>query len=325
MKIKKNILILILTGILLCCVVAGCVFFKPVLPSSRNQVKNTENTVSVTPDETVKEPEVSSEPLNIVLFGLSADYMGIDDNRCDTIMVCTIDDLAKEVRLTSILRDTKADIQGYEAQKINASYKYGGATLALDTINQNFDTDFSSYITINIDNFAKVADALGGVSIELTEDEASVINTEVNGSELVAGMQHLNGEQAIAYARIRSIDSDIQRTDRQRKMLSALYQSFVEASTLFKLTSGLEFMSNVETSLSYMDVLALIDKPLSEYTVITNYIPDNTFETDVYSTIDEHGEWVWIYDTHHAGIRLRELTGKINEKNTQNKVAYVER
>ncbi|MBQ6369640.1 MAG: LCP family protein [Parasporobacterium sp.] len=239
---------------------------------------------------------------NFVLFGLSGENSG-DDNRSDTIMIVTVDQDRKEIKLTSILRDTKAAIEGHEPQKINAAYKYGGADLALKTINQNFSLDLKEYVTVDFTTLEDVIDILGGIEIELTEDEVYFINSYAS-EPVTEGLNTLNGEQALLYSRIRKIDSDKIRAGRQQKVIREILAKLKGSNFLQWLQVLFKVLETSEISMSVLDIIKVISLPLSSYQIVNNVIPDIDYDTDLTTMIDEHGEWIWVYDLEAAGNRI---------------------
>ena len=242
---------------------------------------------------------------NFVLFGLSGENSG-DDNRSDTIMIVTVDQDRKEIKLTSILRDTKAAIEGHEPQKINAAYKYGGADLALKTINQNFSLDLKEYVTVDFTTLEDVIDILGGIEIELSEDEVYFINSYAS-EPVTEGLNTLNGEQALLYSRIRKIDSDKIRAGRQQKVIGEILAKLKGSNFLQWLQVLFKVLETSEISMSVLDIIKVISLPLSSYQIINNVIPDIDYDTDLTTMIDEHGEWIWVYDLEAAGNRIVDI------------------
>ncbi len=223
----------------------------------------------ITNKEVLKEPDLIEleyiEPkyskrndlVNIVIFGL--DGTNYEQIRSDSIIILTVDFMNKKIKLSSLMRDMYVAIEGYGNTKLNHAYSYGGAPLAIKTINQNFNTSIRDYISVNFTALEKIVDLLGGVYIGLNEEELK----EVNGSEDVelteAGEYLLNGEQALAYSRIRYVgNGDFERTERQRKVL---YKIFVKAKDmeikeLLDLAS--EILPLVETSMDKKTILNMV-------------------------------------------------------------------
>ena len=137
-----------------------------------------------------------------------------------------INEKNNDIRITSLARDTYVDIEGYGTEKLTHAYAYEGASLLISTIKNNFGIDVDKYIAVSFESFEKIIDILGGVEINVSEKEVSQING-VNNS----GIQTLNGSQALAYSRIRYIDSAYERDNRQRTVIEALYNKFANGSS----------------------------------------------------------------------------------------------
>ena len=246
---------------------------------------------------------------NFVVFGLSGENSG-DDGRSDTIIICTIDPEHKEIKLTSILRDTKASIEGHEPQKINAAHKIGGPELAIDTLNKNFGLTLEDYITVQFETLIDIVDILGGVEIELTQAEADFINeysVEYGFAPLTEGVQLLNGWQAVLYCRIRKIDSDKVRAGRQQLVIEKIFEKLNDKDYFTWFQIVLKVLETSVISMPLSNILDVISLPLSEYTLVKNIVPDSEYETELKTAIDEHGEWVWLYDLGKAGDRIVDI------------------
>ncbi|MCD7811835.1 MAG: LCP family protein [Ruminococcus sp.] len=157
-----------------------------------------------------------------------------DSGRSDTMMLLSVNSSSHTITLTSFLRDSYVSIPGYGEDKLNHAYAYGGADLLMDTIEQNFGVRIDDYVMVNFTSFAAIIDSVGGIDIEISDSEAEEINTilmaEVNelmgddvDSDLLdsGGSVHLNGKQALSYARIRYVgNADFERTERQREVIT---------------------------------------------------------------------------------------------------------
>lgn len=171
-----------------------------------------------------------SDLLNILLVGQDA-REGESGARSDSMILCTYNKATRKMTLTSFLRDLYVPISGYGSNRINAAYSFGGMPLLKKTISQNFDVYIDGSIEVDFTHFSGIIDQLGGVELELRQDEAEVINRQT-GSALSEGTQCLDGAQALTYARIRNldIDGDVSRTNRQRKVINALVDSLRDSS-----------------------------------------------------------------------------------------------
>lgn len=165
---------------------------------------------------------------NVLLIGADADRGG--SSRSDSIMIASVNKKTGKITVCSILRDTYVEIPGQSSSKINAAYSWGGANLLVQTIEQNFGIKIDDYAVVNFEMFTALIDGLGGIEIDVTEDEADYINNrhkygkEEKPEEVPSGENvHLTGYQALWYSRIRKLgNGDWDRTERQRKVISAI-------------------------------------------------------------------------------------------------------
>lgn len=249
---------------------------------------------------------------NIALFGVDA-RDDSDTGRSDAMMVVTVDMIHGDLKMTSLLRDSKVPIEGHGETKLNHAYAYGGPELAVKTINQNFDLDIREFVTVNFNQLADIVDAVGGVTIDITEAERGQINH--NMEEIApdhatvdgTGAVLLDGTQAVAYSRIRSIDSDNARTDRQQEVLNAVFVSVKTMNPLRFPKFVHDFSEVADTSISSLDVLKLVPILLRNPELETYTIPDVAFETDLWGGIDSSGMWCWHYDLEAAAARMRSI------------------
>jgi len=175
--------------------------------------------------------------------------------RADAMILCSLDTKNDTITLTSFLRDLYVEIPGYQANKMNAAYALGGIPLVKETILDNFGISVDACVEVDFSGFEEVIDLLGGVEMEITPAEAEHLN-QVYGWSLTTGTNHLDGEKALAYARIRKIDSDFSRTHRQRKILTSVLQN-CRGLGLIKLTKLIsQVLPLLTTDLSHTEILA---------------------------------------------------------------------
>lgn len=181
------------------------------------------------------EPMKEDGVINVLLIGNDSRLAG-DDGRSDAMILVSISDKTKTITMTSFLRDMYVEIPGHDGNRLNAAYAYGGAELLMETIEANFGIPIHRYALVNFQAFANLVDAVGGIDLELTNDEVNWINAylmeynQLEGKDLatdfldpsLSGNLHLNGPQALAFTRNRYIGTDFGRTERQRKVLSAV-------------------------------------------------------------------------------------------------------
>lgn len=189
-----------------------------------------------------------SNIVNILLIGQDK-AEGEDRARSDSMILCTFNKKTKQLTMTSFLRDLYVKIPGFGSNRINAAYTFGGMELLDRTIQENFGVAIDANVEVDFTQFAQIVDMLGGVEIELRPDEAAYI-THKTGIETYEGTQTLNGEQALAYSRIRKLDADgdFARTNRQRKVMSAMISTYKNAGlrTILDMVNAILPMVNTD-------------------------------------------------------------------------------
>ena len=176
-----------------------------------------------------------SEYRNIAIFGVDSRSNNLErGNRSDCIIIASLNNNTKEVKLISVYRDTFVQIEGHGLDKITHAYSFGSAPLAINTLNTNFDLNIKEFVTVNFDSVAEAVDALGGVNINITsQEELKYLNSYIGETAKVTGLsnakvastgnQTLNGVQAVAYSRIRyTAGGDYKRTERMRTVVEAM-------------------------------------------------------------------------------------------------------
>lgn len=217
--------------------------------------------------------------VNILLIG--ADYQGSDVGRSDTTILLTINTEAKSLTMTSFMRDMYVKIPGYAKNKLNAAYSLGGMTLIKKTLNENFGIYVDGVVEVDFKQFRNIIDLLGGVDIELTQKEADWVNKKA-GSSLSAGMQHLNGKEALWYARNRKDPTgDFMRTSRQRNLLNVLIETYKDASLttiIGMLDDVLPMLTTDMTKTQITNYVLVLFPLLTECEVVSQRIPaDNAY------------------------------------------------
>lgn len=193
--------------------------------------------------------------VNILLIGQDR-REGENRARSDSMILVTVNKKTKKIVLTSFLRDLYVQIPGYKSNRLNSSYAWGGMELLNDTLEHNFGIHVDGNVEVDFNQFSQIIDMLGGVEIELRSDEAKLINSEEGGS-LSSGLQNLKGNEALAYARIRKLDSDgdFSRTERQRKVIDGLLNK-VRDSSLFTLLGVVkDVLPMVTTDMTNSEIL----------------------------------------------------------------------
>lgn len=277
-----------------------------------------EETSSTQPGEDTAAPETTAAPNTQETGEVLGDMSGSEDifrvlligvdsrednirGRSDTMILFDINPNTKKIIMTSLLRDIYVDIPGHGSNRLNAAYAFGGAKLLTQTILNSFGIKVDKYVIINFWTVRDVVDALGGVNVDVTKEELEQINLMVGGQNKVldgirgddklpessVGNIQLNGIQALAYARIRKLDSDFGRTSRQREIILASINK-VKNLGIFEINSLLnQFLPQVTTNLTEKDILSLLAMAIKrkDYSIESMAIPvAGTWE---YVTIDK--------------------------------------
>lgn len=183
-----------------------------------------------------QQKELGEGYLNVALFGVDSREGDLGEGtRTDCLIVASLNKETKEIRMVSVYRDTLLDMSEGTLQKCNAAYSFGGPTQAINMLNMNLDLDIQKYVTVDFGIVAEVIDLLGGVEIDIQEEEVEYLNEyvaetgEVAGKEAKfvrrSGVQLLDGVQATTYARIRSTaGGDFTRTERQRLVIEKMVE-----------------------------------------------------------------------------------------------------
>ncbi len=223
---------------------------------------------------------------NILLVGVDA-RAGESNNetRSDTMMLLTIDNNNSQIKLSSFLRDTYIDIPNYKWAKLNAAQSHGGTQLLVDTLEYNYKVDIDNYMLVNFDMFITIIDSLGGINVAVTEKEAAYINSKDHMTpteaaafpeEISSGDSvHLTGAQALWYSRIRYLDSDFMRTQRQRKVISAIISKAKRTSpvTLIKTVNAIVPMVETDLTSDQMMKIGMGVINYIKYDIVQQQIP----------------------------------------------------
>lgn len=204
---------------------------------------------------------------NILLIGADSRQKTIESGRADAIIVCSIHRQTGQIKLTSLLRDLWVEMDdGHYRDRINTAFRYGGPELMMKTVNETLKLNITEYVAINFYGFCDVVDSIGGVEIELGPNEAAYINKgysadfgDVTGKKIPADAKSavLTGEQALGYARIRKIDSDMKRTERHRKLITAILNKVLTLGFEAQCQFVDQCLSCVATNISRAQILLI--------------------------------------------------------------------
>lgn len=251
-RVSKIVLIIIgiIIGVFLISI-GGVYIYGKHIYNKVEKVEVDKEEVGITEEVEEKLSPYNNSVINIALFGVDS-YDG-STGRSDSIIIATIDTIHKKLKLTSIMRDSYVNISGIGNDKINHAYAFGGPQLAIKTLNENFDLNIQDFVAVNFDSLPKIIDMLGGVTVDVTEEEVSHISG-INS----AGTYNLTGVQALAYSRIRyATGGDYVRTERQRTILTKMYEKILSINPTQYTSLLNEGLSMLQTSLDYSKILEL--------------------------------------------------------------------
>lgn len=276
-KSKLKILLKIfLVIIIICAILLGTAYWYLT-----NKMGKTQK-VSINEEELGISQETSSQLSkyrNIAIFGVDSrsDDYGIG-NRSDCIIIASINNTTGEIKLISVYRDTYVDIKGHGLDKITHAYSYGEAPLAINTLNKNLDLNIKEFVTVNFDAVAKAVDQLGGITINIeNQEELKALNDNINETAKVTGKsnakvnstgnQKLNGVQAVSYSRVRyTAGGDYKRTERMRTVIEVMLTK-LKTKSIGELNSFADnILPSVYTNISAGDIISMIPS-LSKFNV----------------------------------------------------------
>lgn len=219
-----------------------------------------------------------AEEMNVLLIGLDTEE---SPGRSDTMLLARIQPEEGKVQLVSFLRDLYVPIPGHGSTRLNAAYYYGGETLLRQTLQENFGVPIHRSVTVRFSTLKWLVDEVGGITVDLSDDERQHMNkllraggnSEMQLSE--SGSQVLNGPQALAYSRIRKLDSDFQRTRRQQTVLMALLPPMSQKSVFALTRLAIALMGQVDTDMTLADLAAFAPllSQLDSLTIDTAQVP----------------------------------------------------
>lgn len=207
---------------------------------------------------TESELVTSSSVKNVLLIGCDA-RGDVEGNRSDTMILLSIDTKNRKLKLTSFLRDSYVYIpeKGF-SNKLNSSFSYGGQKCLMDTLEYNFGVNIDNYVMVNFNAFRQLVNLLGGITVDgVTEREAKYMREEVKIPSVKAGKNKMDGKTALWYCRIRYIDNDFRRTERQRKVISAIIDKVIKTDIFTLMNICKEVLPNVSTDIKTTELLGL--------------------------------------------------------------------
>ena len=266
----------------------------------------------------------SKDVINILLIGLDA-----SDSNSDAIIIASLNKKTEKIYLTSVFRDSYTYIStssGDRYAKINACYANGGAAKLIETIQNNFKIKIDYYVSVNFDSFSAIVDSLGGIRLDVQEYEAAAVRSEIRGACPSGEDVLLNGEQALAFCRIRKCDADadVSRTRRQRQFINALINEAqnISISQISPLLNSV--IKYIKTDCSVTDIISLGTQALTNkwynYEIVSAAVPSEDHRMDYRGYA-----WVWIVDYPAAAKALQEtIYGSSNIDLKEDRVSAID-
>ena len=217
---RRALVVLLIVMIILMAVVLACLLYASHLLGMINYSDDAYDADQAYMEDAGLDVMRDKDVINILLVGQDA-RPGETQTRADAMILCSYHKGRKEITLTSFMRDMYVEIPGYSSHKMNSAHAWGGMKLVEHTLAVNFGIVVDGTFSVDFASFEKVIDEIGGVDIALTAAEARYLNPD----RYSEGINHLDGADALTYARIRSIgNSDFDRTGRQQKVLDAIVE-----------------------------------------------------------------------------------------------------
>ena len=261
MKKRKGIKYIFISIFIILLIILGVSYI-----SVRNKIykgeKITFDSPSLNQVEDYKINSNKDEIINILLVGTDKRQPN-EVSRADSIIIATIDKKHNKMKFSSILRDTNVNIKGHGEDKINAAYAYGGIGRLTDTIYKNLGIKLNNYVVIDFLGFEKLVDTLGGLEIDVKSYEIKEMNkfigevNEIKSPKIEkAGLQILDGQQVLAYTRIRKVGNGVfERTERQRRVMTLIANKLKEMSVFKYPTIVSSLMEGIETNIEPINLI----------------------------------------------------------------------
>ena len=262
---------------------------------------------------------------NIALLGIDS-RQDNTSGRSDAVLILSIDKKHDKIKLISVARDSYVQIDGHGQDKLTHAYAFGKSTLLVKTLNKNFGLEITDYVTVNFFEFSRIIDYIGGVKINVNQREKDHLNSYIipklrkqTGLQCdfisTTGEQVLTGTQALCYARIRKIDGDIERGNRQKEVLMAMFKK-VRSMSVTKMPKVVEMiLSECQTSLSTNDIMSMGLWAVAENPDMENISIPNDNVGGRGQTI--RGVWYYVYDIEKAKTEMENF---ILEKESETKI-----
>lgn len=268
---------------------------RKVAPQNPEEIQKDDHLIKIE-EEVLKNPiPYDKDVTNILLLGIDSRDNDKVDERSDAMMILTVNKSQKKLKLTSLQRDMLVPMPGKDMMdKLNHANVYGGPEYALKTVEGILRLKLDRYVIVNMKGMEDIVDIVGGVTLDITEDEMPFINANIgetnkvfsdtpNAAEITqTGKQEVNGRQAVAYARNRStIGGDYDRMRYQRDVIQAILDKFLELNIADKLKTMNEGLQYITTNLTENEMLGMLQSvlPIMDKEIETLQIPIEGYHT----------------------------------------------
>jgi LCP family protein required for cell wall assembly len=346
-KKTRNIVILVIEVMVLA-IMLGVLWFVTKATDEDTGIQRVEiPEEEIEVNEGVEENENLETYRTIALFGLDSTIGELIKNtRSDTIMIASLNDETKEVRIMSVYRDTYLNLSNDTYNKCNSAYAKGGAKQAINMLNMNLDLAITDFVAVGFKGVKDAVDAVGGIYIDISAAELEHINNyQISIAEnlkttytpiTTTGYQKVDGLQATAYCRIRHSDNDFKRTERQREVLTAVLEEAkkLEIATLTKIVKNVvgDFYTSIDIEeivdlVSDLSSYTLVDAggfPMNEYLVTGSLgqgVGDSVVCTDLEAAVSELHKIFFDEEDYEPSETVKEISDVIY-KNTSKYIKY---
>lgn len=342
-KKKKIILsvVVVLLVLVLAALIAGIIIYNRLL----NNLNRFDNTGTTSPIDAIQSTEETAPPTTLDPYDFDTMFPGEEpiggevinimlvgqdtrdvENRglADTMILISVNPENKKLVMTSFIRDLYIDIvdtDWHSRERLNTAYCTGGIERLKSTLAYNFGVEVDNFVEVNFEVFTRIVDILGGVDIEMTKEEADYLNGEITLSRgewsLQEGINHLTGEQALSFARIRAIDNDFNRTARQRYMITELLKLVQSLGIGDMINLAEELLPMVTTDMTNKEItkyIIQIAPMLKKLEIVSLRVPmDTTWTGKNVGTEEEPKYVIECFDLKANRDMIREAIGMKDE------------
>lgn len=279
----------------------------------------------------IADNNANTDVVNILVVGV--DRRGTQGRaNADVVMIATLDKKNNRLKLTSLLRDLYLPIPGHNAARLNSAAAKGGIPLLMQTVNEALRLNIQNYVMVDFSMFEKLVNKLGGVTVYMTSAEISAANDNIAGLNKQRGVDYLwdgfifanagnvrlTGKQALAYARIRKIDSDFKRTGRQFKVLTAIYAKFRSKPLTEQLSALDEILPYIETDIGAMQI---VDYATQVFGMdVAGLLHISVPISGLYKNSKVDGSFVFLFDMPATALQVHEFIYYSTEEPDEAKV-----